>query len=159
MRKFVLVVIAILSLTSCTHTSVIQLSQNEILLNTAAAPICGSTGSMDVAQQMAAVETLRRGFDRYLVGGAAAQNNVGVLQTGPTYSKSSGSATVVGNTVYGSSTTQYGGQQTIFYGSHDTSLRLLLLRPGDIGFDKGIDARAVLGQDWQQKVEDGVNTC
>jgi hypothetical protein len=62
-----------------------QVSKNEVMLTTSAAPICGATGSEEVAQQMAAVETLRRGYERCLIGGVGSQNNVRVVQTGPTY--------------------------------------------------------------------------
>lgn len=148
-----------LSVAGCARTSVIQVSSNEIMLTTEAAPICGTTGSQEVAQQMAAVETLRRGFSRYIIGGAASQNNVGVIQTGPTYANTYGSATVSGNSVYGQSTTYYGGQQTIVYGSHDTAMRLLMLKPGDPGFEQGVDAQMILGPEWQKKVADGVNSC
>jgi hypothetical protein len=148
-----------LTAAGCASTSVMQVSSNEIMLTTSAAPVCGTTGSQEVAQQMAAVETLRRGFSRYIIGGAASQNNVGVIQTGPTYANTYGSATVSGNSVYGQSTTYYGGQQTIVYGSHDTSMRILMFRAGDAGFEQGVDAQTILGPDWQKKVADGVNSC
>lgn len=148
-----------LLIAGCASTSVMQVSQNEILLTTAAAPACGTTGSQRVAQEMAAVETLRRGFTRYLIMGAGSQNNVGVIQTGPTYSQTYGTATVTGNTVQGSSNTYYGGQQTIFTGSHDTAIRLMMLNKGDRGFEQGVDAKMILGVDWEKKVADGVNTC
>ena len=152
-------VCAALVLTGCASTSVMQVSKNEILMTTAAAPICGPTGSQRVAQEMAAVETLRRGYSRYLIMGAGSQNNVSVTQTGPTYSQTYGSATVTGNTVSGSSSTYYGGQQTIYSGSHDTAIRLMMLNPGDRGFEQGVDARMILGADWEKKVADGINTC
>lgn len=136
-----------------------QVSQNEFLLTTAAAPICGSTGSQQVAQAMAAVETLRRGYSRYLILGAGSQNNVSVIQTGPTYAQTYGSATVTGNTAYGSATTHYGGQQTMFVGTHDTAVRVVMLNPGEPGFEQGVDAKFVLGPEWQEKVNDGINTC
>lgn len=155
----VLTMIAGFSLSACAQTSVMQVSKNEILLTTSAAPICGTTGSQRVAQEMAAIETIRRGFTRYLVLGASAQNNVSVIRTGPTYAQTTGSATAMGNTVYGSSTTTYGGQQTLYSGSHDTGVRLIMLNPGDQGYEQGIEAKQVLGPEWQKKVEDGVNTC
>jgi len=108
---------------------------------------------------MAAVETLRRGYERYLIGGVASQNNVGVIQTGPTYANTYGSATVTGNTVQGSATTYYGGQQTIVYGSHDTGMRVLMLKAGDQGYEQGVDAKMVLGPEWQEKVAEGINMC
>lgn len=159
MLRFVLVTAIALGLAACARTSVMQVSHNEVMLTTSAAPVCGTTGSQQVAQQMAAVETLRRGFERYLIGGVGTQNNVGVIQTGPTYSNTYGSATVSGNTAYGQSTTYYGGQQTIVYGSHDTAMRVLMLKAGDTGYDRGVDAKMVLGADWQEKVTNGINTC
>ena len=157
--KFSVFAILPMLVAGCAQTSVMQVSRNEILLTTSAAPICGATGSQRVAQEMAAIETLRRGFSRYIVMGAASQNNVSVVQTGPTYSQTTGSATVSGNSVYGSSTTQYGGQQTLFMGTHDTGVRLLMLNSGDAGYEQGIDARMVLGADWEKKVQDSVSTC
>lgn len=148
-----------LALIGCARTSVMQISSNEIMLTTSAAPICGTTGSQQVAQQMAAIETLRRGYERYLIAGAGTQNNVGVIQTAPTYANTYGSATVTGNTVHGSATTYYGGQQTIVYGSHDTAMRVLMLNAGDQGYEQGVDAKVILGQDWQEKVTNGINSC
>ena len=69
MRAFFLACV-VLTLTGCARTSVMQVSKNEILMTTAAAPICGPTGSQRVAQEMAAVETLRHGYSRYLIMGA-----------------------------------------------------------------------------------------
>lgn len=159
MHKFAISLLACLVIPGCARTSVMQVAQNEFVLTTAAAPICGTTGSQQVAQAMAAVETLRRGYARYLICGAGTQNNVSVIQTGPTYSQTYGSATVTGNTVYGSSTTNYGGQQTMFVGTHDTAMRVIMLNPGDPGFEQGVDAKLVLGPEWQEKVKDGVSTC
>ena len=159
MRAIVIGSLVLLSLIGCARTSVMQVSQNEFMLTTSAAPICGTTGSQQVAQTMAAVETLRRGYARYIILGAGSQNNVSVIQTGPTYANTYGSATVVGNTAYGSATTYYGGQQTMFVGTHDTAMRVVMLNPGDRGFDQGVDAKLVLGPEWQEKMNDGVNTC
>jgi hypothetical protein len=148
-----------LALSACASTSVMQLSQNEIMLTTSAAPACGPTGSQQVAQAMAAVETLRRGYARYLILGAETQNNVGVVQSGPTYSDTFSTSRVYGNSVETASSTYYSGQQAMFYGSHDTMMRVVLLKPGDRDYERGVDAKATLGPDWQQKVKDGVDRC
>ena len=58
---------------------------------------------------------------------------------------------ITGNTVSGSSSTYYGGQQTIYSGSHDTAIRLMMLNPGDRGFEQGVDARMILGADWEKR--------
>jgi hypothetical protein len=157
--RHTIIIATLLVLTACARTSVMQVSQNELVLTTSAAPICGTTGSQQVAQSMAAIETLRRGYARYVIVTAGSQNNVSVVQTGPTYAQTYGSATVSGNTAYGSSTTYYGGQQTIVTGSHDTAVRIAMLNPGDPGYDRGVDAKLVLGTDWAEKVADGISTC
>jgi hypothetical protein len=159
MLRTVLLSMITLIAVGCARTSVMQVSRNEVVLTTSAAPICGATGSQEVAQAMAAIETVRRGFERYLIAGAGSQNNVKVMQTGPTYANTYGSATVTGNTVQGSATTYYGGQQTFVYGTHDTAMRVVMLNRGDAGYDQGVDAKMILGPDWQEKVTNGINQC
>ena len=146
-------------LSACAQSSVTDLSQREFILSTEAAPVCGSTGAQRVASRMAAVEVLRRGFDRYIVTAARGANNVSVYQTGPTYANTYGNASVYGNTLYGSSTTYFGGRQTIISGTHDAGLRVVMLRPGEPGYSDALDARTVLGEDWQELVANGVRNC
>jgi hypothetical protein len=45
------------------------------------------------------------------------------------------------------------------FGTHDTGMRVLMLNAGDQGYDQGVDAKMVLGADWQEKVKDGINSC
>lgn len=143
----------------CAETSVTPISRNEVIISTSAAPACGRTGAARVASQMAAVETLRRGFERYVVLGAQSQNNVRAITTGPTSATTTGTFNTFGNTTTGNSTTTFGGSQTIFTGSNDADLRVLMLNRGERGFQQGIDARQTLGPDWQKLVADGINSC
>ena len=74
--------LAILSaflLGGCASSSVMQLDSNTVQITTSAAPVCGSQGAQQVAQKRAAYETLKRGFDRYMIVGAQAKSNVGVV--------------------------------------------------------------------------------
>jgi len=135
------------------------ISQNEIILTTSAAPVCGTSGAQQIAGRMAAVETLRRGFDRYLIGGAQSQNNVRATALAPTSSYTTAQANVYGNSVYGSSTTNYYGGGVMYSGTHDASLRVLMLKPGDFAYENGVDAKAILGPDWEKLVKDGITTC
>ena len=68
-----------LLLGACASSSVMQLESNTIQVSTSAAPACGSQGAQQVAIKRAAIESLQRGFDRYLILGAQAENNVGVV--------------------------------------------------------------------------------
>ncbi len=82
-----------------------------------------------------------------------------MLQTGPTYANTSMTMTGFGNNVYGNSNTTFGGSNMIVYGSHDSSLGVLLLKKGDSDYGRGVDAKGVLGPDWQKIAEKGINTC
>ncbi|MBU9697816.1 hypothetical protein GU927_008135 [Rhodobacteraceae bacterium HSP-20] len=130
-----------------------------MMISTSAAPACGMSGAQKVAAQMAAVETLRRGFDRFTISGMGGQSNVQVINRAPTYAYTSGSATGFGNSVYGSATTTYGGGGPIVFGSNDANLLVVMYRKGDAGFSAAVDARSTLGADWEKKVKEGVNTC
>ena len=57
------------ALGACVHSSVIPLSQDTLQITAAAAPVCGMTGAQNYAAQLAAVETLRHGYDRYVIVG------------------------------------------------------------------------------------------
>lgn len=146
-------------LVSCTSTSVTPISQNQFLLSTSAAPACGQAGASRVAARMAAVETIRRGYNRFVILGARSDNNVSVINRAPTYSTTTGTYTGYGNAVYGSSTTTYGGGGPIIFGSNDAKLHVLMLGPKDRGYSHGIDAKRELGTDWPKLVKSGITTC
>lgn len=150
---------SVAAIAACASTSVTPVSRNQIIINTSAAPACGGRGAQGVAAKMAAVETLRRGFQRFVIVGTSGANNTSVRTTGPTYSTTNTTYRGYGNSVYGTSQTSYGGSSTIVSGSHDASLAVIMLNPGDQGFENGVDARQTLGPKWQEMVERGVNTC
>ncbi|MCB2141037.1 MAG: hypothetical protein KDE17_18960 [Rhodobacteraceae bacterium] len=157
--KALSVILAALSLAGCAETAVTPIAKNQILLSTSAAPACGRAGAVKVATKMAAVETLRRGYQRFVIAGANSANNTSAISTGPTYAYTSGTYTGYGNTVYGNSTTTFGGNNVMFVGSNDADLHVLMLNPGDRGFKDGIDAKSQLGPDWEKLVQDGISTC
>lgn len=152
-----LVVFALVA--ACASTSVTPLSKNRIMISTSAAPACGLSGAKEVAGKMAAVETIRRGYERYIILGADAESNVTSHQSGPTYAMTTGTYRGYGNTLYGNSTTQFGGSYTVYSGSNDAALEVLLLNKGEPNYGDGIDAKSTLGEKWQELVEKGVTTC
>jgi len=129
------------------------------MISTSAAPVCGVSGAQKVAAQMAAVETIRRGYARFVIGGMQSQNNVRAIQTGPTGSYTTGSFNRYGNTTYGNATTTYTGGGVIMTGSNDASLLVTMMNPGDPGFTNGVDAKSTLGEKWQELVEKGISAC
>ncbi|MGB7321650.1 MAG: hypothetical protein WBC95_09570 [Albidovulum sp.] len=159
MKSFALFAPLAIGLAACASTTVTPVAKNQVIISTSAAPACGRSGAAKVVSKMAAVETIRRGYQRYVIVGANSANNVQAIRTGPTYANTYGNASVYGNTAYGSSTTYYGGQQTIFVGSNDADLGVVMFNPGERGFNEGIDARSELGVEWEKLVKDGIQTC
>lgn len=150
----------------CARTAVTPLAKNRILISTAAAPACGRTGAAKVALKMAAIETLRRGYTRFVITGAGSQSNVSAIATGPTYANTNTTGTFnrgfggFGRTTYsGQSRTTYGGQGFTVFGTNDADLNVLMLKKGERYFSDGVDAKITLGVDWAELVENGVNTC
>ena len=154
----ILSTIAVL-VTGCASTAVTPIAKNQVLISTSAAPACGTDGAAKVASQMAAVATLRAGYERYVIRGGGVENNTRVVTTGPTYATTYGSASVYGNTAYGSSTTYFGGQNSFIAGSNNAEFAVQMFKPGEPGYKNGLDAKSALGKDWEKKVRDGINTC
>ena len=125
-----------------------------MIIQTGAAPVCGGTGALHVANQLAAIETIKAGFDRYIITGGQAQNNVVVSQAPGSYNTR---ATYGGGYYQGTTTYQPG--PTIIAGSHDQGLAVVMFREGEPGAEQALSARDALGQDWQEKVKNGIHTC
>lgn len=159
--------IALLSgvLAGCARTSVMPLSADTVQITVSAAPVCGAAGAQSVAVKQAAVETIRQGFDRFIIIGGQAQNNVGMAYLPPTQSTTYGSGTITTNPysnsafVSGSSTTTYSGGGPMYYGSHDQSLIVKMFKDTDPNAQNAISARTTLGEKWQEAVASKTNTC
>jgi hypothetical protein len=125
-----------------------------MIIQTGAAPVCGGAGALRVAQQLAAIETVRAGYDRYIITGGQAQNNVVVTEM-------PGSYNTRGTFNQGNyqATTTYQPAPAIVSGSHDQGLTVVVFRDGEPGAERAVSARETLGTDWQEKVKNGVHTC
>ena len=138
----------------CAQSSVMELDSNTIQITTEAAPVCGQGGAQEVAAKRAAYETLRRGYDKYVILGGDYQNNVGVVGHTPITANTYGSGNInaYGNTATysGQSSTYVSGGQPIIGGSHNQGLAVRLFRTGEPGSENAIDARNVLGPEWQK---------
>ncbi len=151
------------AVSACVSSSVIPLAQDTFQITAAAAPVCGVTGAQKIAAQQAAVETIRRGYDRYLIVGGQYQNNVGVAGYTPVTAQTTGTATATGfgnsATAYGQSTATYSGGQPIVAGSHDQGLIVKMFKEGDPAGANALDARGTLGPEWQKTVSSNTMTC
>ncbi|WP_334174176.1 hypothetical protein [Pseudoxanthobacter sp.] len=120
-------------------------------------PDCGSAQAAKMAAQTAAVETIRAGFDRYIVIGAQSANNVQYVQQPGTYEttktvKPDGFGTKV------TKTSTYVPGATLSLGSYDQDLTIQMFHDGEPGSENALSAREVLGPDWQRTVANGVST-
>ncbi|MBZ6074906.1 hypothetical protein [Microvirga puerhi] len=146
------------ALSACAGAQATRTSANTMIIDAGAAPACGAMGAAKVAQKSAAVETIRAGYDRYIITGGQSQNNVSVSQM-PGHFQTSGTATY--NRSFGTynATTTYVPGPTIVSGSHDRSLGVVMFRNGEPGAENALDARQALGPEWQDIVKSGVHTC
>lgn len=147
-----------LLLSSCVQSSTMRVSKNQIIIQTSAEPMCGSVGAARAAQKQAAVETIRAGYDRYVITSAAAANNVTATQMPGRY-QTYGTVNSYGGFGTVNATTTYTPGPMIYGGSHDQSIGVVMFKNGETGSDQAISAREVLGPKWAVIVKDGVNLC
>jgi hypothetical protein len=157
MKRLICLTVGIL-LTGCASTEVTRTSASTILVDVSAAPACGGTGASRVAQKTVAVETIRAGYDRFIIMGGAAANNVQVTQMPGQYN-TTGTLNTYGNYGTYNSTTRYTPGPTVVSGSHDKSLSVKMFRDGERGAEEAVDARLLLGPEWHEIVTKGVKTC
>jgi hypothetical protein len=144
----------------CTNSSAIPLSADTVQITTSAAPVCGATGAQSVAIRRAAIETITRGYDSFVVVGGGYQNNVGVIGYTPVVAHTSGVATAYGGMAHGHATTTYSGGQPIIAGSHNQGLVIKMFRADNPAGANAVSARRTLGPNWRQAIEeDRRGTC
>ena len=162
MNKLIVCMI-ITSLFGCAGASMIPVSKDAAIISSHAAPICGAQGAQKVAFRQAAVETIRRGYDRFLIIGGQYRNDVGVVGHTPVIAHTTGSAAanIYGNiaTAHGTATTTYSGGQPIIGGSHRQGLTVKMFKRDDPAGKNALSARAELGPKWVEYVNSKTITC
>jgi hypothetical protein len=148
-----------LALAGCAKSSVIPLAADVVQIQSSAAPMCGATGAQKVAAREAAAETIRRGFDRFVIVDGAYANDVRVV--GHTLLVANTNVNVVhtGYGGYGTAQTTYTGGQPIVGGSHRQGLTVKMFRVGDPAGANAIDARGELGPKWKDEIAKTTMTC
>ena len=148
---------------ACAQSSVMPLAADSFQITAGAAPICGQVGAQAVAAKQAAAETIRRGYDKFVVLGGGYQNDVRVVGYTPVTANTTGYTTgsIYGNTYSGYTTgqTTVSGGAPIVGGSHNQALVVKMFKHDDPAGTNAIDARSSLGPDWQKTVESGTLTC
>lgn len=129
-----------------------------MIIQTSAEPACGTQGAYNVAQKMAAIETLRAGYEKYIIINAESQSNVSINTLPGTYHTN---GFVTGNSNFASyqGTTYYQPGPTIYSGTNDAAFHIKMFKKGQKGSSKAINAKEILGANWQKLVQKGVSTC
>ena len=141
-------------LSGCARTSAVRTSANTMVIQGSAAPLCGATGAAGAAQRQAAIETIKAGYDGYVIVDAASANNVQVIeQRRPV--NTSGQAQVYGNQVTYQERSTYTPGAPMVYGTHDQALAIRMYRAGEPGYENAVPALEVLGPDWAKIVAGG----
>ncbi len=70
-NRIILLVLVSLLLAGCARTSSMMMSKDVVQITVNAPPVCGAEGAQKVATRRAAIETLKNGFDEYLIIGVA----------------------------------------------------------------------------------------
>ncbi len=145
-------------LCGCTQTQAMRTSGNTMLIQTSALPSCTMEQTTQVAQKMAAVETIRAGYDRFIIMDSDLQNNV-TEETLPGSYRHSGTMTGYGSMAMYSGTSHYTPGPTVQQGSYNASFHIQMFHESDKAAYNAMPARALLGPDWQSAVTDGINSC
>jgi len=141
----------------------LPITQDTVQITATAAPVCGQTGAQNVALRQAAVETLRRGYDRFVIVGGQYSDNVRVVGHTPVVAHTTGTATATGHggfvTAHGTSQTTFTGGQPIVGGSHNQGLLVKMFRADDPAGANAVSARDTLGPKWEEAVKSDAISC
>jgi hypothetical protein len=142
----------------CARSSAIRTAQNEAIISTTAAPVCGDEGALKVAEKQAAIETIKAGYDRYVITGQQGQDTTHLVQMPGSYS-TTGTASFSGNTGFYQANTVYQPGPTFVAGHHNQKLAVHMFKDGEPGSQNALSAKQTLGPKWADVVKDGVITC
>lgn len=150
--KYAFAIVCAVTVSGCATTSTTRLAQNVVRIDASAAPACGAAGAMALVNRMAAVETIRLGYDKYYIAAMDAQNNVRVIaanyRTTGNIRPSPTGATFTGTTT----------ANPIVTGSRDASVVAVMFKKNDPEGRNALDARQALGPGWQDVVAKGSPT-
>ncbi len=138
-------------LSGCAQTSTMPLNANTVRISVSAAPICGMGGAQKVALQMAAIETIRKGFDKFVIFNGQYQANPEVVG----YSPMTAQTHTFGNSSY----TTVSGGGPIVMSQHNQGITVRMFKQGQQGSDQALSAKDTLGKKWKELVKEGVSTC
>lgn len=148
-RVLRVLLVALLSvMAGCARTSTAPLDADTIQIAVRVATICDGRDAERLAHQQAAVETIRRGFEDYIVVGSVGGDHV------------AGDPPVTARTtLYGNDTGALSSESAPLL-AHHRVLTVRMFQAGQGDSEATVSARAVLGNDWESLVTKGAPaTC
>lgn len=133
--------------------------QKQFVLRTSSAAGCGPAAAARVERELAAVETLRRGYDRFVIRGASTADSTKATVLNRADADAYASADVYRNSANGNTVAYFGNQKVLLSGAHEAALYVHMLAPRDPGYKSAIRAKKVLGENWKQIVKTGIQSC
>lgn len=152
-----------MTLAACAGSSTVPLNFNTVQITANAAPACGRNGAQRIAVQQAAVETINRGFDGFVVLGGQDQSYQVLLGRTPVTTNATGSAIVYGGAnsaaVLGQSRSVTTGGVPLVGVRSGQALIVRMFKESDPEYQYAIPARATLGPDWEKIAAQRTFTC
>ncbi|MSP47780.1 MAG: hypothetical protein EXQ95_00480 [Alphaproteobacteria bacterium] len=136
------------------------MTNDTIQVSTRVAPICAASSAQPIVLRRAAVETINRGYDRFMILASNMQAEFAGFLPGSATTTGSGSIVASGNmaTLQGSSYTTYSPPTPMT--AHTQTVVVKMFKDGDPAGSNAISARASLGPDWQKILkESSTTTC
>ena len=138
-----------LLLSGCVKVSTVPLATDMVQITARAAPACGREGAEQVALHQASVETIKRGFDRFIIVNSSASSTFQQVGTTP----------ITGQVSPYGQVNLYGGQP-IITGKHEQVFAIKMFHEKDPAGNKALSAKTLLGANWQELVaKDTPITC
>ena len=135
-------------LTGCARTSTAPVGEDTIEVTVHVGTICDGSDAERLARRHAAVETIRRGFDDYIVIGSV----------GGDHAAEEAPATARTTLSEGSGRTLFSEDAPLL--AHHRMLTVRMFRAGEGDSAATVSARAVLGDDWEAVAAKGApHTC
>ena len=140
--------LAVFALAGCAETSVMPLSAKRVQILVDSSD-CGAARAQDIAFRQAAAETIRRGFDRFMVVSTDRASRTGTTFVSPTVTRTfSGTTTTSGG--FFTTTTE-----------HESVVVIHMFGSSEPEAEEALDAREALGPDWKAVVasKDSLFAC
>ena len=135
-------------LAGCARTSTAPVGADTIEITVHVGTICDGGDAERLARRHAAVETIRRGFDDYIVVGSVGGDHIAEEEPATARTTLSG----------GSSRTLFSEEAPLL--AHHRMLTVRMFQAGEGDSEATVSARAVLGDEWEAIVLKGApNTC